>query len=83
MKTKNKTLAELMLESSMGPQELADRIGAGRTSVWRWMNGHSIPRNGQVKQVASALGIPESVVAAAITVARSRERRRELAASRG
>lgn len=69
-KTRRMTLSRLMQERGLGPQELAERAGVGRSSLWRWMHGRAEPRNFQAKQLAEALGVSVTSLLLAISASR-------------
>jgi transcriptional regulator with XRE-family HTH domain len=63
-------LAERMAAKGLGPLELSQVTGFGRSSVWRWMNGKALPQTAQIPGLAKALGVPVERAAAAVKASR-------------
>lgn len=76
MKTKTKTLNDLLLDRGLGPQEAAARAGVGRSSLWRWATGTAWPRNDQLAALAKALDVDTTTIVEALAGSRERAERR-------
>lgn len=61
----------LMQRAGIGVVELADLSECSRTSIWRWLEGRSMPRNAQLAALAKSLKVSTDEIVEAI--AQSRE----------
>ena len=53
----SKRLQELFYTSKCKAVELENSLKVGRATVSRWRNGHTLPDNSQVKEIAQFFGV--------------------------
>jgi len=84
------TLETRLAAKGIALGEAARRAGVGRVTLWRWINGHSVPRNPQARALARVLKRRDETLdevtlwvlsASRLAVARSESPRESAAAS--
>lgn len=53
----SKRLCDLFLEKECKSIELELYLGVGRATVSRWRNGHTLPNNSQIREIAEFFGV--------------------------
>lgn len=69
----DQTLADLIASSGMGLNSAAKAARVGRTSIWRWCRGYSLPRHPQAAALATAINVTVDDVYQAINASQLAE----------
>lgn len=52
------TLEACRVNVKLKQQELADKLGVSRTTVWNWANGKTSPTSVQLQKISIITGVP-------------------------
>jgi transcriptional regulator with XRE-family HTH domain len=53
-------IRQLRTDRRITINDLADRVGVSRPTIWSWESGKTLPRSGKIPALSAALGVAEN-----------------------